>query len=38
VMQAAGKTNFVAGKHELLPIPSSQIQLSGGQLTQNPGY
>jgi hypothetical protein len=35
VMQAAGKTNFVAGKHELLPIPASQIQLSGGLLLQN---
>ena len=38
VLQAAGKTNFVPGKHELLPIPSSQILLSGNQLTQNPGY
>ncbi len=38
VMQAAGKTNFVAGKHELLPIPNSQILLSGNKLTQNPGY
>ncbi len=38
VMQAAGKTNFVADKHELLPIPSSQILLSGGQLEQNPNY
>ncbi|MBD2703696.1 RagB/SusD family nutrient uptake outer membrane protein [Spirosoma sp. BT702] len=37
VMRAAGK-NFVAGKNELLPIPSLQIQLSGGQLTQNSGY
>ncbi len=35
VMIAAGKTNFVAGKHELLPIPNSQIVLSGGLLTQN---
>lgn len=38
VMHAAGKTNFVAGKHELLPIPNSQIQLSGNKLTQNPNY
>jgi len=38
VMQAAGKTNFVAGKNELLPIPSSQILLSNGKLIQNPGY
>ena len=37
VMQAAGK-NFVAGKNEVLPIPSLQIQLSGGKLDQNPGY
>lgn len=37
VMQAAGK-NFVAGKNELLPVPSLQIQLSGGLLDQNPGY
>jgi len=29
---------FVVGKHELFPIPLSQIQLSGGKLTQNPGY
>ncbi|GAB3985800.1 RagB/SusD family nutrient uptake outer membrane protein [Spirosoma daeguense] len=37
VMKAHGK-NFVAGKHELFPIPQNQIQLSGGVLTQNPGY
>ena len=37
VMQAAGK-NFVSGKNELLPIPTTQIQLSGGKLTQNPNY
>lgn len=36
-MQAAGK-NFVSGKHELLPIPSLQIALSGNKLTQNPNY
>ncbi|HRJ31264.1 MAG TPA: RagB/SusD family nutrient uptake outer membrane protein [Cyclobacteriaceae bacterium] len=38
VMHAAGKTNFMAGKHELLPIPISQILLSGNRLTQNPNY
>jgi len=38
IMHAAGKSNFVAGKNELLPIPSSQILLSGNKLTQNPGY
>jgi len=37
VMQASGK-NFTAGKNELLPIPSTQIALSGGKLTQNSGY
>lgn len=37
VFQALGK-NFVAGKHELFPIPQPQIQLSGGQLAQNPNY
>ena len=29
---------FVVGKNEVFPIPLSQIQLSGGKLTQNPGY
>jgi hypothetical protein len=38
VMQASGKTTFVKGKHELLPVPNSQILLSGGSLDQNPGY
>jgi len=37
VMQTIGK-NFVAGKHELLPVPSLQIALSGGKLDQNNGY
>ena len=37
VLRAAGK-NFVAGKHELMPIPQLQIDASGGVLTQNPGY
>jgi starch-binding outer membrane protein, SusD/RagB family len=37
VMQAAGK-NFIAGKNELLPIPGTQIALSGGLLKQNNGY
>ncbi|KAA3636810.1 MAG: RagB/SusD family nutrient uptake outer membrane protein [Bacteroidetes bacterium] len=37
VMQGVGK-DFVIGKHELLPIPQSEIDLSGGVLTQNPGY
>jgi hypothetical protein len=29
---------FVANKNELMPLPLSQITLSGGKLTQNPGY
>lgn len=38
VLHAAGKTNFVAGKHELMPIPQDEIDRSNGVLTQNPGY
>ncbi|NUO01594.1 MAG: RagB/SusD family nutrient uptake outer membrane protein [Saprospiraceae bacterium] len=37
VMQATGKP-FVAGKHELFPIPQEEIDLSNGLLTQNPMY
>ncbi|MCC3154371.1 RagB/SusD family nutrient uptake outer membrane protein [Hymenobacter sp. BT770] len=37
IFAAQGKT-FVKGKNELFPIPQPQIDLSGGQLTQNPGY
>lgn len=37
VLIASGK-HFVAGKDELLPVPNSQIQLSRGKLSQNPGY
>jgi starch-binding outer membrane protein, SusD/RagB family len=38
VMHAAGKSDFVEGKHELLPIPNSQILLSNNLITQNPSY
>lgn len=38
VLRAHGKTNFTDGKHEIFPIPQSQRDLSGGRLTQNPGY
>ncbi len=38
VMQALGKQFFVPGKHELLPIPQSEIDLTEGRLRQNPGY
>jgi hypothetical protein len=31
-----GPLGFVAGKHELFPIPQSEVELAG--LTQNPGY
>jgi hypothetical protein len=37
VMIASGK-NFQAGKNELLPIPAAEIAVTGGTLTQNPGY
>lgn len=37
VMQGVGKP-FVAGKHELFPIPQEEIDLSNGLLTQNPMY
>lgn len=37
VLRAQGK-NFVEGKNEVFPIPLQQITLSGGTLTQNPGY
>jgi hypothetical protein len=37
-MIASGKTNFMAGVNELLPIPSAEIAVSGGSLIQNPGY
>ena len=37
VLRAQGKP-FVDNKNELFPIPQPQIDLSGGRLTQNPGY
>lgn len=33
-----GPLGFVAGKHELFPIPQSEIDLSEGTLSQNPGW
>ncbi|OAV42676.1 RagB/SusD family nutrient uptake outer membrane protein [Lewinella sp. 4G2] len=36
-MQALGK-DFVAGKHELFPIPQGEIDLSEGVLSQNAGW
>ncbi|MEM9836561.1 MAG: RagB/SusD family nutrient uptake outer membrane protein [Bacteroidota bacterium] len=29
---------FVAGKHELMPIPQAEIDITEGNLKQNPGY
>ncbi len=37
-LAAAGKSNFNASRDNLLPIPQTQIDLSKGVLTQNPGY
>jgi hypothetical protein len=37
VMKNLGK-NFIKGKHELFPIPQTEIDLSEGKMTQNPGY
>jgi starch-binding outer membrane protein, SusD/RagB family len=33
-----GPLGFVGGKHELLPVPQSEIDLSQGMLQQNPGW
>lgn len=33
-----GPLGFIAGKHELLPIHQSEIDISQGSLTQNPNY
>jgi hypothetical protein len=37
VMRAHGKS-YIDGVHDLYPIPQRQIDLSGGKMTQNPGY
>ena len=33
-----GPLGFVVGKHELLPVPQSEIDISQGSLTQNPNW
>ena len=38
VLNAAGKPNFSNSRDVLLPIPQTQIDLSQGVLTKNPGY
>jgi len=37
VLRAHGKS-FVDGKHEVFPIPQTEISASDNRLTQNPGY
>jgi len=36
--QILGTLGFIAGKHELLPIPQSEIDISQGSLVQNPNW
>lgn len=36
--EVLGPLGFETGKHELLPIPQSEIDLSEGTLEQNPGW
>lgn len=36
--QVLGPLGFVQGKHELLPIPQNEIDISQGILTQNPNW
>ncbi|MET0300469.1 MAG: RagB/SusD family nutrient uptake outer membrane protein [Flavitalea sp.] len=33
-----GPKGFTTGKNEIFPIPQTEIDISGGVLTQNPGY
>lgn len=37
-LNASGRPNFSGARDVLLPIPQTQIDLSAGTLTQNPGY
>lgn len=36
--EVLGPLGFVKGKHELFPIPQSEIDISGGKLQQNPNW
>jgi starch-binding outer membrane protein, SusD/RagB family len=36
--QILGPVGFVQGKHELLPVPQNEIDISQGTLTQNPNW
>ena len=37
-VEVFGPKGFKAGKNELMPIPQTELDLSAGVLTQNPGY
>ena len=36
--EVLGPLGFIVGKHELLPFPQSEIDLSGGLMQQNPNW
>ncbi len=36
--EVLGPQGFTKGKNEVMPIPQQEIDVSGGVLTQNPGY
>ena len=36
--EVLGPLGFVSNKNELIPIPQSEIDISEGRITQNPGY
>lgn len=36
--EVLGEAGFTEGIHERMPIPQREVDLSGGALTQNPGY
>ncbi len=38
VAQELGPLGFISGKHELLPVPQSEIDISQGSLVQNPNW
>ena len=37
-VQVLGPLGFITGKHELLPVPQSEIDISQGSLVQNPNW
>ncbi len=37
-VQVLGPLGFIQGKHELLPVPQTEIDISQGFLTQNPNW